>query len=162
MDRRGRPPHALVASLGTGAVKFLRQFVAVVAVVAVVVLLGLAWNWLAPSLPGEGPGGEVAITAGSMIKARPHGPKAAPGRTVAFNGTAPPRAAGIRINGGGTPGLDLGDLLQPVNLAVLRYNAQLEALIIAAVVIASASYRSLRRRWRARTRVSPPVDTDLS
>ena len=141
--------------------KFLRQFAAVVAVVAVVVLLGLAWNQLAPSLPGEGPGGEVAIVQGSMAKAPPHGPKAAPGRTVVLNGKAPPGAGGIRINGGGTPGLDLGDLLQPVNLAVLRYNAELEAVIIAAVVIASASYRSLRRRWRARTRVSPPVDTDL-
>jgi len=49
-----------------------------------------------------------------------------------------------------------------VNLAVLRYNAELEAVIIGAVVIASASYRSLRRSWRARTRDSPPVDTDLS
>jgi hypothetical protein len=143
-------------------VKFLRQFGAVVAVVAVVVLLGLAWNSLAPSLPGEGPGGEVAVVQGSMAKAPPHGPKAAPGRAVVFNGKPPPGAAGVRINGGGTPGLDLGDLLQPVNLAVLRYNAQLEAVIIAAVVIASASYRSLRRRWRTRTRVSPPVDTDLS
>ncbi|HTW12693.1 MAG TPA: hypothetical protein VME01_08115, partial [Solirubrobacteraceae bacterium] len=125
-------------------------------------LLGLAWNRLAPSLPGEGPGGEVAIAAGSMAKAPPHGPRAAPGRTVVFNGKAPPGTAGIRISGGATPGLDLGDLLQPVNLAVLRYNAELEAVIGGAVVIASASYRNLRRRWRARTRVSPPVDTDLS
>ncbi len=135
--------------------KFLRQFGAVVAVVAVVVLLGLAWSRLSPSLPGEGQGGEVAIAQGSMAKAPPRGPKAAPGRTVVFNGKARPGAAGIRISGGGTPGLDLGDLLQPVNLAVLRYNAELEAVIIAAVVIASASYRSLRRYWRARTRASP-------
>jgi hypothetical protein len=49
MDRRGRPPDAGVAV----AVKFLRQFAAVVAVVAVVVLLGLAWNRFDPSLPGE-------------------------------------------------------------------------------------------------------------
>ena len=142
--------------------KFLRQFAAVVAVVAVVVLLGLAWNRFAPSLPGEGPGGEVAVAAGSVAKAQPHGPNAAPGRTVVLRGNAPPGSAGIRINGGGTPALDLGDLLQPVNLAVLRYNAELEAVIIGAVVIASASYRSLRRSWRARTRDSPPVDTDLS
>ncbi|HTZ28806.1 MAG TPA: hypothetical protein VMC83_32700 [Streptosporangiaceae bacterium] len=142
--------------------KFLRQFGAVVAVVAVVVLLGLAWNRLAPSLPGEGPSGEVAVVQGSMVKAPPHGPKAAPGRTAVFKGKRPPGAAGVRVNGGGTPGLDLGGLLEPVNLAVLRYNAELEAVIIAAVVIASASYRDLRRRWRARTRVSPPADTDLS
>ena len=121
--------------------KFLRHFGAVVAVVAVVVLLGLAWNRFAPSLPGQGPPGEALAVRGAIVQAAPHGTK---------------------ITWGGTPGLDIGDLLQPVNLAVLRYNAELEAVIIAAVVIASASYRSLRRRWRARTRVSPPVDTDLS
>jgi hypothetical protein len=122
--------------------KFLRQFAMVVSLVTVVVLLGLAWNRFDPSLPGEGPGGELAVPS-TMVK-------------------APAGVRGTRINGGGTPGLDLGDLLQPVNLAVLRYNAELEAVIITAVVIASASYRSLRRHWRARTRVSPPVDTDLS
>ena len=36
--------------------KFLRQFAAVVTVVAVVVLLGLAWNRFAPQAPGRGPG----------------------------------------------------------------------------------------------------------
>jgi hypothetical protein len=123
------------------AVKFLRRFGAVVAVVAVVVLLGLAWNRFAPTLPGEGPAGEGLAVSGSVVKVQPRG---------------------IRVTWGGTPGLDLGDLLQPVNLAVLRYNAELEAVIMGAVVIASASYRSLRRYWRARTRVSPPIDTDLS
>jgi hypothetical protein len=161
MDRRGGPPHALVASVGPGAVRFLRQFAAVVAVVAVVVLLGLAWNWLAPSLPGEGPSGEAVAVRGPIVRALPHGTQITWGGKTAASGTAPP-APGVRINGGATPGLDLADLLQPVNLAVLRYNAELEAVIIAAVVIASASYRSLRRRWRARTRVSPPVATDMS
>jgi hypothetical protein len=139
--------------------KFLRQFGAVVAVVAVVVLLGLAWNKFSPSLPGEGPGGEVAVR-GSMVKVLPHRTGVTLGGKTVADGKAPP-APGVRINGGGTP-LDLGALLQPVNLAVLRYNAELEAVIIGAVVIASASYRSLRRSWRARTRDSPPVDTDLS
>jgi hypothetical protein len=146
--------------MGAPAVKFLRQFGAVVAVVAVVVLLGLAWNKFAPSLPGEGPGGEVAVR-GSMVKVLPHGTRVTFGGKTVANGKAPP-VPGVHINGGGTPGLDLGDLLQPVNLAVLRYNAELEAVIMGAVVIASASYRSLRRSWRARTRDSPPVDTDLS
>ena len=143
--------------------KFLRQFGAVVALVAVVVLLGLAWNKLAPSLPGEGPSGEVAVR-GSTVEVLPHGTRVTLGGKAVADGKAPPAPGGrigTRINGGGTP-LDLGALLQPVNLAVLRYNAELEAVIIGAVVIASASYRSLRRYWRARGRVSPPVDTDVS
>ncbi len=141
--------------------KFLRQFGAVVAVVAIVVLLGLAWNRLAPTLPGEGPAGESLAVRGAVVKTLPHGTQMTRDGKAVANGKAPP-PPGVRINGGGTPGLDLGDLLQPVNLAVLRYNAELEAVIIGAVVIASASCRSLRRYWRARTRVSPPVDTDLS
>jgi hypothetical protein len=129
-----------VASASAVAVKFLRQFAAVVAVVAVVVLLGLAWNRFAPSLPGEGPTGEAFA-----------------------NVKAPPGAHGVlRMNSGGTPGLDLGDLLQPENLAVLRYTAELEAAVIAAVVIVNASYRSLRRYRRAKTGMPPPGDTDSS
>jgi hypothetical protein len=148
-----------MASSGAGAVKFLRQFAAVVAVVAVVVLLGLAWNRLAPSLPGEGPAGELAVP-GNMV---PSGVKLARGGRIVASAGAPSGVHGvIHINGGGTPGLDLGDLLQPENLAVLRYNAELEAAIIAAVVIASASYRSVRRNRRAKAGTPPPVDTDLS
>jgi hypothetical protein len=150
-----------VAPVGAGPVKFLRQFGAVVTVVAAVVLLGLAWNRLAPSLPGEGPAGESLAVRGSIVKVLPHGTRVTWGGRITANGKPPPGAPGVRINGGGTLGLDLGDLLQPVNLAVLRYNAELEAVIIAAVVIASASYRSLRRYWRARTSAPPPVDTDL-
>jgi hypothetical protein len=123
-------------------VKFLRQFAAVVTVVAVVVLLGLAWNRFAP-------------VQGNMVKALPHAGKLSSG--------AGPGAHGVlRINGGGALGLDLGDLLQPENLAVLRYTAELEAVIIAAVVIVNASYRSLRRSRRSKTSVPPPRDTDLS
>lgn len=133
--------------------KFLRQFAAVVAVVAVVVLLGLAWNRFAPSLPGEGPTGEVLAVRGNVVNALPDG----------VNVKAPPGAHGVlRINGGGTPRLDLGDLLQPENLAVLRYTAELEAAVIAAVVIVNASYRSMRRHRRAKTGMPPPGDTDVS
>lgn len=121
--------------------KFLRQFAAVVAVAAVVVLLGLAWNRFAPSLPGQGPAGEALAVRGNVVKALPHA---------------------VQQSSGGTPGLDLGDLLQPENLAVLRYTAELEAAVIAAVVIINASYRSLRRYRRAKTGTPPPGDTDLS
>jgi hypothetical protein len=136
-------------------VKLLRQFAAVVTVVAVVVLLGLAWNRFAPSLPGEGPGGEAVPVQGNMVKALPHAVKLSSG--------AGPGAHGVlRINSGGALGLDLGDLLQPENLAVLRYTAELEAVIIAAVVIVNASYRSLRRSRRAKTSMPPPRDSNLS
>jgi hypothetical protein len=70
---------------------------------------------------------------------------AGPGGVVQFNG-------GPRV-----PGLLLGDLLQPVNLVVLRNTVLLEAAVIAAVVIVDASYRRLRRARRARTRQSRPA-----
>jgi len=53
--------------------------------------------------------------------------------------------------GSGRPGLFPGDLLEPVNLVVLRNSAFLEAVVITAVVIVDASYRILRRAGRART-----------
>ena len=85
----------------------------------------------------------------------PHAVKLSPGGRPGAHGV-------LRINNGGALGLDLGDLLQPENLAVLRYTAELEAAIIAAVVIVNASYRSLRRSRRAKTGMPPPGDTDLS
>jgi hypothetical protein len=45
----------------------------------------------------------------------------------------------------------LGDLLEPVNLAVLRHTAFLEAAVIAAVVLLDMGYRRLRRGRRAKT-----------
>ena len=135
--------------------KFLRHFAAVVAVVAVVVLLGLAWNRFDPNLPGEGPGGETVPVQGSMVKAGPHSVKLSPGGRPGAHEV-------LRIDNGGTLGLDLGDLLQPENLAVVRYTAELEVAIGAAVVIVNASYRSLRRSRRAKTGTPPPGDTDLS
>jgi hypothetical protein len=136
-------------------VKFLREFAAVVTVITVVVLLGLAWNRFSPRLPGEGPTGEAAAAAGSMVKAPPQVFKLP-------RGGRPGGHEVLRINIGGTPGLDLGDLLQPENLAVLRYTAELEAAIIVAVVIVNASYRSVRRSRRAKSSMPAPRDTDLS
>ena len=73
-----------------------------------------------------------------------------------WGGSYGPAPGGVvRFNGGaGAPGLLLGDLLQPVNLVVLRSTVLLEAAVIAAVVIVDASYRRLRRARRARTRQS--------
>ena len=90
-----------------------------------------------------------------MVKDLPHAVKLSPGGRPGAHGV-------LRINNGGGLGLDLGDLLQPENLAVLRYTAELEAAIAAAVVIVNASYRSMRRSRRAKTGMPPPRDTDLS
>lgn len=50
----------------------------------------------------------------------------------------------------GIPPIQLGDLLEPVNLAVLWNTAWIEAAVIAAVVIVDAGCRKLRRTRRAR------------
>lgn len=130
---------------------FLRQFGAVAAVVTIVVLGGLAWNHFAPTLPGEGPAGHVFAVRGHVVKGRPLGKLAAGGK---LPGAVTPLSAGavgnLRSNdGSGIPGLMLGDLLEPVNLAVLRNTVFLEAAVIAAVVLADAGYRRLRRARRA-------------
>jgi hypothetical protein len=129
------------------AVKFLRHLAAVAAVVAVVVLIGLAWDHLGPgSLPGEGPGGVAVAVRGQLVKGLRPGMKVrlAPGlRPV----------PGLHLNGpgnSGIPGIELGDLLEPGNLAVLRSTAFIEAAVIAGVVLVDASYR----KWRRAKRVS--------
>jgi hypothetical protein len=140
-----------VASGEAVAVKFLRQLAAVVTVVAAVVLIGLAWSHLAPSLPGENPAGP-ATAVRSHFKVLPPGARLPPGTGL------PP---GARLNNGsGIPSMLPGDLLKPVNLIVLRNNALLEAVVIAAVVLADAGYRRLRRARRAKTGPPRPGVTD--
>ena len=154
MDRRGRPPPAGLAPGAAAAVTFLRQFAAAAAVVAVVVLGGLAWSRFAPSLPGEGPAavGPGLVVRGHIVRRVLPSGKLAPGARPLPRGKAPRAGVpGVRQNDSGVPGLLLGDLLEPVNLAVLRHTAFLEAVVIAAVVIADAGYRRLRRARRART-----------
>ena len=63
---------------------------------------------------------------------------------------------GVELNGGGLSGVppsQLGDLLEPVNLAVLGNTAWIEAAVVAAVVILDAG---LRKRRRARRGGKPP------
>ena len=136
--------------------RFLRQFAAAVAVVAVVVLIGLAWNRFAPALPGEGPAGHASAVRGQMIRILPPGSKPPSGGRTVAGAKPPPGAFGVMRNnsGSGMPGLLLGDLLEPANLAVLWHSALLEAAVITAVVIVNASYRRLRRTRRARTGVT--------
>ncbi len=127
--------------------KFVRQSGAVVVVVAVVVLIGLAWSRLVPSLPGEGPAGHEFVVRNQVVKGLPPGVELPPGAKP------PPGGAReiTRNDGSGIPSLLPGDLLQPANLVVLRNNALLEAAVIAAVVIVDAGYRRRRRARRART-----------
>ena len=114
--------------------------------VAVVVLIGLAWNRLKPSLPGEGPGGRMTVALGRVVKGLPSGRVLAVGVKLPPGVKVPP---GVHLNGprAGIPGLQLGDLLQTANLVVLRNTALIEAAVIAAVMIVDTG---LRRRRRAR------------
>jgi hypothetical protein len=135
-------------------VKFLRHLTAAATLAGVVVLIGLAWNRLRPGLPGEGPGGRMAAVSGRVVKGLP------PGRAVPA-GFRLPRGAklipGLHVNdAGGLPGLQLGDLLKPADLVVLRNTALIEAAVIAAVMIIDAGLRKRRRARRASLLAGPP------
>jgi hypothetical protein len=127
-------------------VKFLRHLAAAAAVVGVVVLIGLAWNRLRPSLPGEGPGGRALFVRGQVVKGLP------PGRAVPVGVKLPAGAKpvpSLHINdAGGIPGLQLGDLLKAADLVVLRNTALIEVAVIAAVMIVDAGLRKRRRARR--------------
>ena len=121
--------------------RFLRQLAAVTALVAVVVLIGLAWHHFAPGSFG-GQGGP-----------RPHRFVRGQAATAVHRGVKVP--AGVELNGGGTSGvppIQLGDLLEPVNLAVLWNTAWIEAAVIAAVVTVDAGLRKRRRARRGPSR----------
>ena len=129
-----------------GPVKFLRHLGAVTLVVAVVVVIGLAWNHFEPgtlvgglqgsfnkqaSLSGRAPGVEV-LRPGAKAGG-PHGP------VVIRNGPM---------------NLGLGSMLDPVNLAVLRHTVVIEAVVIALVVMIDVS----RRLWRQERRRARELD----
>ena len=125
------------------AVRFLRQLAAVTAVVAVVVLIGVAWHHFAPGSFG---GQERHRPA----RVRRPGPAAA---TAVHRGVKV--LPGVELNSGGTSGIppiQLGDLLEPVNLAVVWNTAWIEAAVIAAVVIVDAGVRKRRRARREPSR----------
>jgi hypothetical protein len=128
-------------------VRFLRHLAAVLVIVAVVVLAGLAWNHFAASsligaqaqaaakrvsLAGRPPGG----SAGAMAP-RP-GPR---------GGRPGSRSVVIRSQ---PMNLGLSSMLDPVNLAVLRHTVVIEGVVIALVVMADVSRRLWRQERRAR------------
>lgn len=122
--------------------RFLRQLAAVTAVVAVVVLIGVAWHHFAPgSFGGQGGiGPHRFVVRGQPAAAAHRGVEVTPG---------------VELNRGGPSGvplIQLGDLLEPVNLAVLWNTAWIEAAVIAAVVIVDAGLRKRRRAQRGPSR----------
>jgi hypothetical protein len=144
-------------------VKFLRQSAVVLAIAAVLTVIGLAWNHFGPaSLPGEGlTGGQFAVSGHP-----PKGAKLPPGAKRLANGHLAPGARlpagahrpppGTRIINGGAVPVDLGDMLKPVNLAVFRQTVVLEAEIMAGVVILSIGARKWRQARRRRMRAGRP------
>ena len=127
--------------ISRAAVRFLRQLAAVTALVAVVVLIGLAWHQFAPGSFG----GQGGLGPHRFIRSQ--------AATAVHRGVKVP--AGVELNGGGTsgvPSIQLGDLLQPVNLAVMWNTAWIEAAVIAAVVIVDAGLRKWRRARRGPSR----------
>jgi len=139
-------------------VRFLRHLGAAAATVGVVVLIGLAWDRLRPSLPGQGPGGRMTVVHGHVVKGLPPGRVLAVDVKLPSGVKLPPGVHLIGPGGSGIPGLQLGDLLQAANLVVLRNTALIEAAVIAAVTILDAG---LRKRRRAR-RVAPGLQGGAS
>jgi hypothetical protein len=115
-------------------VRFLRHLAAACLVVAVVVVLGLAWNhFAARTLVGTLPGRPYGLTV------RPTAPK---------------------VFGFGTFDLGLNSMLQPVNWHFLEHTVVIEAAVMAAVVIFEISRRRSRRASRAAQLAEPPPGED--
>jgi hypothetical protein len=130
-------------------VRFLRHLVVACLVVAVVVVLGLAWNHFAASTlvgtvsgPGHGPVPGSGLAAGS-----------AGGRARVIRPGGPHGPEVIRL---GTFGLGLNSMLQLVNWPYLRHTVVIEAAVMAAVVIIDVGRRRSRQASRAAQLAQPP------
>ncbi|HET7018774.1 MAG TPA: hypothetical protein VFI65_32945 [Streptosporangiaceae bacterium] len=141
--------------------RFLRHLGAATLLVAVVVGLGLAWNHFAPgTLVGDLPGPSrqpilhgAALRSGKVVILRPTKGHAA--RIISLQpGAHPPRSLTkhgiVVVVRGGPMDLGLGSMFQPVNLGSLKHTAELETLLIAAVVIIDVTRRRQRRARRKR------------
>jgi hypothetical protein len=136
--------------------RFLRHLAAAALVVAVVVLLGLAWNHFAAStLIGSLQGPDKQVLASGRPPGRPPPGAAAPGSGVPAKVQHGPQV--IRLK---PMNLGLGSMLNPVNLADLRHTAVIEAGVMAAVVIIEANVRLSRRARRARQLAAEEPDDD--
>jgi hypothetical protein len=120
-------------------VKFLRHLAATALVVAVVVVLGLAWNHFAAStLVGRVP----SPLQREITHSQPRG-------------RVPGHGPGVVRNGG--LNLGLTSMLDPVNLPVLRHTVVIEVGVIAAVVIIDVGRRKARRARPAAPPGPPPT-----
>lgn len=136
--------------------KFLRHLAAVTLLIAVITVLGLAWNHWAPATlignafdgrpppgvhlagpppPGQGPGHSVVY-----IKAGPPGSRP---KVIDINGK---RAIIVSNQGVGA----FSGLLELAGLRILRHTVVIEAVLIAAVVIIDLDRRRARRIRRAK------------
>ncbi|MGH3204206.1 MAG: hypothetical protein ACRDOA_17995 [Streptosporangiaceae bacterium] len=117
--------------------RFLRHLCVVALLVTLVVAAGLAWGHFDPGpLPGRGPGGTAQfVVRGQAVKRLPPGVKIRPG---------------VRLGDTGPENLGLTSMFQAVNLPVLRDTLEIEAAVLAAVVILEIAHRRLRRTRRAR------------
>jgi hypothetical protein len=137
----GRAPAADVAFGGAGPVKFLRHLGAVTLVVAVVVVLGLAWNHFGASTLAGG--------LEASFKQAPPGSRP-PGAVVLRPGAGAVGPHGAPVIRSGPMNLGLSSMLDPVNLAVLRHTVVIEGVVIAIVVMIDVSRRLWRQDRRAR------------
>jgi hypothetical protein len=123
-------------------VKFLRHLGAATLIVAVVVLLGLAWNhYGAATLVG---GQQASFNKQASAGAR------APGVVVLRPGAKAGGPHGPIVVRSGPMDLGLSSMFDPVNLAVLKHTVVIEAVVIAIVVMIDVSRRLWRQDRRAR------------
>ncbi len=135
--------------------KFLRHLAAVMLVVAVVVVAGLAWQHFGASTLAGGLRGPVKVVnvPGGLLKGLP------PGTRLTVR-PGPHGPVVVRSSGSGGMSLGLDSMFQAVNLPVLRHTVEIEVGVIAAVVILDIARRRLRRflRTHAWLQASGSVD----
>ena len=123
--------------------RFLRHLAAVLVLVAVVVLLAMAWNHAAggglASGPLHGRGVRMRVPAGQLTK----GPNGSV--VIRLRG-----AHGLRVFHARPMDLGLTSMFDSVNLPSLRRTVVIEAGAAAAVVLIDV----IRRRWRRRARTT--------
>ncbi|HEX3488449.1 MAG TPA: hypothetical protein VHU92_03880 [Streptosporangiaceae bacterium] len=128
--------------------RFLRHLGAAAAVVAIVVVLGLAWAHYGSQTLAPGPqiGFRQEIVTGP-------GGKLPPGMSAGHGGKPGPGV--IRVGPKGPTVVDsrpfdlgLGSMFNPVNLPYLRHTVVIEVGVIAAVVVVDVLRRRSRRAWR--------------
>jgi hypothetical protein len=122
--------------------KFLRQLGAVMLLVAVVVVLGLAWNHFDPA----------SLVGGQLASLKQFsGPgRVAPGTEVLRAGAGAGGPRGPVVIRSGPMNLGLSSMFQRVNLGVLRHTLVIEGVVIALVVMIDVSRRLWRQERRAK------------